>query len=186
MLRWLSEEGAKAYVFFRQCTLPSPAIMKLLEAGSHVIGLHLENSRSLTTFQREKDLLEQHIGAEVHAFSKHGSGSGKYGFHHFPAYEPDRYIEWAQKASMRVFLGNLEDPTLEPSKPHQGLTVYPSAFWLEPHWRDTAKFSLEWLLETATRRDVVLLVHPENVIADPNLVSDFKKLIRTLDSRILQ
>jgi hypothetical protein len=31
----------------------------------------------------------------------------------------------------------------------------------------------------------VLLVHPENVLADPRLVADFKRVIGSLESRIL-
>ncbi len=117
--------------------------------------------------------------------SKHGSGGAKYGFHHYAPYEPERYIEWAQQASMRVFLGNLEDPRLEPKRDAGGLLVFPSAFWLEPSWRDTEKFTVEWLSNRARSQDVVLLVHPENVLADPGLVADFKKLIGTLESRVL-
>src|SRR5262249_61689917 len=34
-------------------------------------------------------------------------------------------------------LGNLEDPSIRPSENETGLRVFPSAFWLEPAWRDT-------------------------------------------------
>jgi hypothetical protein len=185
MLNWLNEAGARAYVFFRRCTLPSGSIMKLLDAGDHEVGMHLENSRSFATFLNEKQTVERHVGRKVMAVSKHGSGGAKYGFHHYAPYEPERYIEWAQQASMRIFLGNLEDPRLEPKRDAGGLLVFPSAFWLEPSWRDTKKFTMEWLSNRARSQDVVLLVHPENVLADPGLVADFKKLIGTLESRVL-
>src|SRR5262249_62263404 len=58
MLQILSEREARAYVFFRRCTLPSDRIIELLEQGHHEIGLHLENSRSFETFQTERRLLE--------------------------------------------------------------------------------------------------------------------------------
>jgi len=184
MLGWLNEEGARAYVFFRRCTLPSRSILGLLEAGRHEIGLHLENSRSLATFQHETQIVERHVGRRVLAVSKHGSGSTKFGFHHYAPYEPGKYVQWARQASMRLFLGNLEDPTLEPTKVGNDLLIFPSAFWLEPHWRDSKKFTVDWLLDHARHQDVVLLVHPENVLAEGGLTAEFKKLIRTLESRI--
>jgi hypothetical protein len=185
MLSWLNERRARAYVFFRRCTLPSGAILELLEAGGHEIGLHLENSRSFATFLEEKEIVEQHSGKKVRAVSKHGSGGAKYGLHHYAHYEPERYVEWAGQASMQLFLGNLEDACLEAVRAGKVL-VFPSAFWLEPAWRDTEKFTVDWLLDRARHRDIVLLVHPENLLAQPELVTDFKKLIGALESIILQ
>jgi hypothetical protein len=185
MLNWLNEARARAHVFFRRCTLPSRPILRLLDAGCHEIGLHLENSRSFTTFLEETQIVEHHVGRKVRAVSKHGSGGAKYGFHHYAPYEPERYVEWAQQASMRLFLGNLEDPTLEPSVA-AGLLVFPSAFWLEPHWRDTKKFPIDWLLDRARHQDIVLLVHPENILADPQLAADFRRLIGTIESRVFE
>ena len=186
MLMWLNEERARAYVFFRRCTLPSRSVLELLDVGRHEIGLHLENSRSFATFQEEKQILAHHVGRKVLAVSKHGSGGARFGFYHYAPYEPERYVEWARQVSMRLFLGNLQDPSLEPTKAGNGLLVFPSAFWLEPPWRDTKQFTIDWLLDRARQRDVVLLVHPENVLAHPGLVADFKKLIRTLESRVFQ
>jgi len=186
MLGWLNSAGARSYVFFRKCTLPSQSIHELLAGGGHEIGLHLENSLSKDTFLAEKAALERHIKREVKSMSKHGSGGAKYGFHHYAPYEPERYIEWARQTSMRLFLGNLEDPSLDSVHESTGLTAFPSAFWLEPYWRDTKKFTVQWLLEHARHKDIVLLVHPENVLADENLVSDFKKIINSLESRIFE
>jgi hypothetical protein len=185
MLTWLNKENARAYVFFRRCTLPSESILELLDQGGHEIGLHLENSRSFETFREEVRIVGQHVGRQILAISKHGSGGTKFGFHHYAPYEPERYIQWARHASMRLFLGNLEDPSIGPTNAGNDLTVFPSAFWLEPHWRDTRRFTMDWLLEHARHRDIVLLVHPENILADTGLAADFKKVIRTLESRSL-
>src|SRR6516162_656203 len=65
ILQILHEAEARAYVFFRRCTLPSDPILELLDQGHHEIGLHLENSRSFETFQAERQLLERHIKKEV-------------------------------------------------------------------------------------------------------------------------
>src|SRR5207244_3634998 len=184
MLTWLNDARARAYVFFRRCTLPSRAILELLHKGQHEIGLHLENSRAFATFREEKRIVERHVGRTMLAVSKHGSGGARCGFHHYAPYEPEKYVEWARQLSMRLFFGNLQDPSLEPTNPGADFLVFPSAFWLEQPWRDTRKFTVGWLLDRAQYQDVVLLVHPENVLADSGLVADFKKLIGTLESRI--
>lgn len=186
MLEWLNEEGARAHVFFRRCTLPSNEILRTLDAGGHEVGMHLENSRTLESFLAEKQIVERHASRTVSAVSKHGSGGAKYGFHHYAPYEPEKYVDWAKRGGMRLFLGNQEDPSIPSVNAGQGLTVFPAAFWLEPHWRDTTKFNVAWLLNAARQRDVVMLVHPENVIAEPNLVEDFKRIIKTVPSRIVQ
>ncbi len=184
MLNWLNERSARAYVFFRRCTLPSAPVLELLDVGRHEIGLHLENSRSIATFQQEKEILEHHVGRKVLAVSKHGSGGGKFGLHHYAPYEPEKYVEWAQRVSMRLFLGNLQDPTVEPTRNGDAVLVFPSAFWLEPHWRDTQTFTVNWMLERARQKDVVLLVHPENILAHAGLSADFKTLVGTLESKV--
>jgi hypothetical protein len=185
-LRMLAERNVRAYIFFRRCTLPSKTILELIAEGRHEIGLHLENSRSFATFSTEKEALENHIGKPVLAVSKHGSGGAKYGFHHYAPYEPDKYVEWAKRSGIKVFLGNLEDPSVGPSVDDTGFIVYPSAFWLEPAWRDTRKFTIDWLISEARMRDIVLLIHPENVLADPGLTESFKHLLFSLDTRVFE
>jgi len=184
MLQSLNEKRSRAYVFFRRCTLPSTNVMKLIEQGGHEIGLHLEDSRSFASFASEKVMLERHIGRQVRAFSKHGSGGAKYGYHHYAPYEPQRYLGWAHEGGIRLFLGNLEDPTLKPELGPDGVLNFPSAFWLEPHWRDTAAFTIDWLMTHAQNRDIVLLVHPENVLESPELKEAFNRLIGGLETKI--
>jgi hypothetical protein len=125
VLDLLNQQQQKCYAFFRRCTLPSKAIMTLLDAGGHQLGLHLENSRSYESFAEEKAIIERHTGRKVSAFSKHGSRGSRYGFHHYAPYEAEKYIEWGQRAQMELFLGNLEDPTLPCDQPgeHAGLPI---------------------------------------------------------------
>ena len=186
ILHMLNERKARAYIFFRRCTLPSKSILRLIDEGDHEIGLHLENSRSFDNFVTEKQMLERHIGKSVLAVSKHGSGGAKYGFHHYAPYEPDKYIEWARQSTMKLFLGNLEDPSIRPSVDETDFRAYPSAFWLEPAWRNTKVFTIDWLLSQAKPFDIVLLIHPESVLADPILTEAFKRILFSLESRILE
>ena len=185
MLCMLNKRQARAYVFFRRCTLPSEKILKLVAQGGHQIGLHLEDSRSFDTFVREKIILERHIGRPVSAVSKHGSGRFKYGRHHHVPYEPQNYVNWARRAGMNVFFGNFENPALLPTNGIGPFIAYPSAFWLEPSWRDTDRYPLEWLLREGAVRDIVLLVHPDNFLEYPELTDQFDRLIRQLGTTIL-
>jgi hypothetical protein len=160
--------------------------LRLINEGGHEIGLHLEDSRSLETFASEKSALETWIGKPVTAMSKHGSGIGKYGLRHYAPYEPDKYVAWGQRTGMKLFFGNLEDPSFEVCVDPQGFRMFPSAFWLEPAWRDTETFTIDWLLSRACASDVVLLIHPENVLSAPALTRSLDLLLNSLDTRILQ
>lgn len=184
ILRILNQNGKSAYVFFRKCTYPSREVCELMETGGHRFGLHLENSRSAETFNEELESLRRELGRGVTAFSKHGSGRHQYGWHHYAAYEPAKYLPWGRAAGMKLFFGNLEDPQLRPVQ-EGGMLCFPSAFWLEPDWRDTDRFPIQWLLSEATKRDVVMLLHPDNVTASKEIMREFLMAIGTLETAIL-
>lgn len=184
ILRILNANGKAAHVFFRKCTYPTQEVCELMEAGGHQFGLHLENSRSAKTFQEELKSLERELGRRVVEFSKHGSGKLHLGRHHFAPYEPERYLPWAREAGMRLFLGNLEDPEMSPVQDGE-LLYYRSAFWLEPFWRDTKRFPMEWLLREALARDVVMLLHPDNVTASKEIMREFLMAVENLETAVL-
>src|ERR1039458_8205842 len=151
ILSILEANRKSAWVFFRKCTHPNEEVHALMKSGAHKYGLHLENSRSFATFHNELNSLENSLGFKVQAFSKHGSGRMRYGRNHFAPYEPKKYEEWGKQVGLKLFLGNLEDPQLRPSN-DDGLLVFPSAFWLESHWRNTQRFPIEWLLRSEEGR----------------------------------
>jgi hypothetical protein len=181
----LKANGKSAHVFFRKCTYPTPEVCEMMEAGGHQFGLHLENSRSAETFQEELGSLEQMLGRKVEEFSKHGSGRLHLGRYHYAPYEPERYLPWAKRAGMRVFFGNLEDPQIRQVEDGE-LLYFPSAFWLEPFWRDTTKFPIEWLLREAQERDVVMLMHPDNVTSSAEIMKEFLMAIEKLETAELR
>jgi hypothetical protein len=181
ILHILNANGKPAHVFFRKCTYPTPAVCELMEKGGHRFGLHLENSRSAETFREELGSLEQTLGRRVVEFSKHGSGRLHLGRHHYAPYEPEKYLPWATQAGMRLFFGNLENPELRQVQDGE-LLFYPSAFWLEPHWRDTKKFPIEWLLNEAAERDVVMLMHPDNVTSSAEITREFLMAVEGLEA----
>jgi hypothetical protein len=177
MLGLLNAQGVRAHLFFRRCTLPSESALELIRQGGHEMGLHLEDSRSYSTFLREKQALEAALGQPVYSFSKHGSRGIKYGLHHYAPYEPEKYMEWGARAGMKLFLGNMEDPSL-PAVSRDGCVCFPSAFWLEPSWRNVTLHPVSWLLSRMETHDVVMLAHPENIKASPRLEEDFMTVIR--------
>jgi len=181
ILRILNANGKHAHVFFRKCTYPTPAVCDLMQKGGHRFGLHLENSRSAETFLEEHASLEKSLGRRVVEFSKHGSGRLHLGRHHYAPYEPERYLPWARQAGMRRFFGNLENPELIPVQ-EGDLSFYPSAFWLEPYWRDTRKFPIQWLLSEAAKRDVVMLMHPDNVTSSAEIMREFLIAVEGLEA----
>jgi hypothetical protein len=184
LLRILNRRHISAYVFYRRCTLPSPEVIGLIADGRHESGLHLENSRSYQTFQAERFYLERHLHKRIAVFTKHGSGKHRYGWHHYYPYEPENYLAWAKQAKMKAFFGNEEDPTIEPVK-NCSITFFPSAFWLEPHWRDTKQYTIDWLITHATQRDVVMLLHPDNILASRDLMQAFMIVLNNVQTTLL-
>jgi hypothetical protein len=86
---------------------------------------------------------------------------------------------------MKYFLGNLENPELRPTQDGD-LLCYPSAFWLEPHWRDTKRFPIEWLLREAAERDVVMLLHPDNVTSSAEIMREFVVAVEKHETVVLE
>jgi hypothetical protein len=156
-----------------------------MDEGGHQFGLHLENSRFAETFNEELLCLEGMLGRSVTGFSKHGSGRLHLGRHHYAPYEPEKYLPWGKDAGMKYFLGNLENPELRPVQDGE-LLYYPSAFWLEPHWRDKKRFPLEWLLREAAERDIVMLLHPDNVTSDAEIMREFVVAVEKLETTVLE
>jgi hypothetical protein len=185
ILELLEAHGARAHVFFRRCTLPSPKVLEMLRRGGHVIGLHLEDSRSFATFLGEKRSLEKHLDAPIFVLSKHGSGVHRYGLRHHAPYEPERYVDWARRSSMLAFFGNREDPSLAPVC-DGGVRVHPGAFWLEPAWRDVQAFGVDWLMQHAAKSDIVLLMHPENILAEASLTRHLERIVGALPSIVVE
>lgn len=184
ILEVLNKNKTRAYIFFRKCTFPSTDIIKLMKEGNHVAGMHLENSRTFSTYQNELNDINNYLNEKIVFFSKHGSGKYKYGFYHYPNYEPEKYITWANQTDMKVFFGNKEDPSLKDYFV-KNVHIFPSAFWLEPHWRNTEVFDIEWLNEESKSRDIVVLIHPDNITCNDNLFDQFIFLLNNIPVKIL-
>lgn len=182
---YLNDNSYKAYFFFRKCTLPNRKVLTTLNNGNHVIGLHLENSRSFESFKKEIVELEKLIDKKIEVFTKHGSGQHKYGFHHYPPYEPEKYLEWGSRLEIKIFMGNLEDPSFTCTSSKEGIIFFPSAFWLEPYWRDTKKYDINWLINESNKRHLVLLIHAENIIYNKKLFNDLDFILSNTGTTLI-
>jgi hypothetical protein len=58
---------------------------------------------------------------------------------------------------------------------------YPAAFWLEHHWRDTKSFDINWLIRESKLRDLVLLIHVENIINNNQLYNELEYILENAE-----
>jgi hypothetical protein len=184
-INYLNSKSIQGYFFFRRCTLPRDETIKLLKIGRHIPGHHIEDSRSFETFQNELDIIEKSIKSKIEVFSKHGSGKFKYGINHHPLYEPEKYLEWGSKVGMKIFYGNLENPEFTSTITTNNILFFPSAYWLEPHWRDTKSFNSDWLIKESKKRDIVLLIHVENVFNNPVLFGELEVILANSEIKVI-
>lgn len=180
----LNKLNCQSHIFFRRCSLPNKSLLNFINDSGHKIGLHLENSKTFLNYKNELNNIQNNTNVKVKIFSKHGSGKYKYGIYYYAPYEPNKYIEWGMRTGMKVFFGNLEDPSLLGYK-ENNLLIFPSAFWLESYWRDANKYSIDWFIENACQNDIVLLIHPDIVIVDPILKGQFIEIIKNVPTKVL-
>jgi len=176
-ITYCNEHKVKANFYHRLCTAPDSETLNLLSIGNHQFGLHLENSRSENTLKLEVEQLERILnGIKIHSFSKHGSGGYKLGKYHYAPYEPEKYKLWAKNLNLHYSSGN---GIAQSSKDLDAIDLYfENLFWMEPYYRSSTFNSLEQLIESAKIKDVVILIHPCNYLADKTTHEEFQKLVK--------
>ena len=169
----LEKHGVKAVFYFRICTLPTAVIIQYLQKIGHKIGWHAEDTRNFKTFSDELTKFQELTGILPHSFSKHGSGIRKLGRYHYPPYEEEKYLQWANEVNVPFIFGNgMAQEELKNLN-----NFYPDVFWLERNYRSKKFDSLEKVISLANNQIVPILTHPENVIRDKNCLADLEKLI---------
>lgn len=164
----LFERGIKASFFFLPFTLPSGGFVQELMKEGHNVGLHAVHTKKYADFSADINKASKSLG-KILGFTKHGSGRFKLSRSHDPNYDPDKFLEFARMSDLKFFLGNGEDPD-EGLQYKDGVLFSPSAFWLNRNYRGD-RFTVDWLRETSRDRDVVVLMHPEDVIEGTNLMT---------------
>lgn len=172
----LGERSVQASFFFTTITTP-----KNLEAYKrHEVGVHLVSAQSFNEFLRELNQISEKTHREIRGFTKHGSGKIKLCRTHAPEYKQEKYIDWAQKANLKYFLGNGENPK-EKQFFAGNVLIYPSAFWMSKD-RRADKYDVDWLVKETKNRDIVVLLHPYNWATSPQIRKDYEKIMDKIDT----
>jgi hypothetical protein len=175
-LYYCNQNSVSGIFFHRLCTIPDQKTKFLLSKGNHEIGLHLENSRTQETVEREFNQFSNLLpDIDIRYFSKHGSGSYKLGKYHEPSYKPELYRKWSENLKISLHSGNdiLESSTHYSKQPEFNSSI----FWMEPSYRKDSFSSVDQVIELAIKIDIVVLIHPCNFITDPITKSEFHKLV---------
>lgn len=176
LLDFCNEHEIPALWYFRNCTLPKPSMISALEAAGHTIGFHAENTRTIKTFKSELRYFEKKSRLEIRHFTKHGSGKLTLGRHHFAPYEPDKYLDWAERLNINFSFGNGIATSFEDLKPVDNF--YQSMFWLELNYRSDSFHRIEGVIEFAKDNVVVLVIHPSNFLTDMRVKSELLRIVK--------
>lgn len=157
--------------YFRVCTLPPRNLIERIVSQGHQLGWHLENSRNQNTFLEEYQLIAKHFSpAKLHSFTKHGSGVRKLGRHHYPLYEPEKYLAWGREIDLPFLYGN---------DPYDGQDCTPKkVFWIEKEYRDSQWSDKNIIVERSKYSNIAVLTHPESIARDQNCENELMTLIK--------
>jgi hypothetical protein len=175
-LKFCNTHNVPSLLYFRHCTVPNAAVIKLIKEGGHHIGLHAENTRSFESFKEELNLFREKVKPlKVDSFSKHGSGKLKLGKYHYAPFEPEKYLEWSQKLDIKYISGN--DTAQNKDDLISKNNYFSKIFWIEREYRSNHFFELSKVVQAAKINDVVVLIHPCNFDSTKAVSDDFKELI---------
>ena len=175
-LEWLNRENVSAISYHRLCTAPNRRVRELLKSGGHRFGLHAEDTRSKETLVGElNQLMSSAPELEIHSFTKHGSGELKLGRRHYAPYEPDKYRAWAREIGVPFLFGNGIAEHAGAFDTKDGF--FPDMYWLEPEYKKAGFAALDQALNVARRGHLIVIIHPENLWAIPEVKKEFSDLL---------
>jgi hypothetical protein len=175
--QFCDSQKIKGVFYHRLCTAPFINVQNILIQGGHKIGFHAENTKTAESFLDELNQFKKKTNLQnIDSFTKHGSGTLKLGKHHYPVYEPEKYIEWSSKYGIAYYFGN------EICKNKEELLAqnnfFADMFWVEREYRHPDFCEFQQLLDVARTDDVVVLIHPCNFCASKVVSDDFKQLVK--------
>ena len=176
LVKDLNNRGIKASLFFQPFTVPNNDFAQELMKSGHSIGLHAVHTKNFKDFSRDLAKLSRRFSGKAYGFTKHGSGKFKLSRRHDQNYDSNKFIEYAKQSNLKYFLGNRENPE-EREKIVNDVLYFPSAFWLNRNYREDT-FTINWLADESVNRNIVVLVHPEDVIAGTELmVREYERIL---------
>ena len=172
----LNSRGLKASIFFQPFTVSNKEFAQELMKKGHSVGLHAVHTKDFKDFSGDLTKISNKFEGNIHGFTKHGSGKFKLSRRHDPNYDPNKFIQYAKQSNLTYFLGNGENPD-EKEKNVEGILYFPSAFWLNRNYRED-KFTIDWLAEESVSRNIVVLIHPEDVVSGTELmVREYEQIL---------
>ncbi len=175
-LAFLKKGEIKSHIYFRKCTLPPKRWLDGPLFDKHKFGLHAENTRNFETFKKELEVVQMHLSpTKLSSFTKHGSGQWKGGRNHYPLYEPDKYLKWSETFGIPFMFGN--EMLSESNKSSNQDQFYSSMFWIKESNRNCERYTLQWAIDVAKEKNVIVLIHPANFVANEQVGSDMRKLV---------
>jgi hypothetical protein len=176
-LVFLDDEKISSHIYFRKCTLPPKSWLSNSLLAGHKLGLHAEDTRSFDTFKRELEEVRVYFECRLlSSFTKHGSGKWKGGRNHYPPYEPDKYLEWAESLGIPFLFGNHED-VYEAHKLCGGRQFYPGAFWIDRPYASHEQSSLQRIIDIAKERNLVVLMHCDGFAGEEKVQKGMRLLV---------
>jgi len=181
----LNDRGIKASIFFQPLTVPNKGFARLLKEMGHSIGLHAVHTKNYNDFLNDFGKLTKYFDGKIHGFTKHGSGKLKLSRKHDNKYDFETFIAYAKQSNLKYFLGNKENPN-ENEQLLDGILYFPSAFWLNRNYREDV-FTVDWLIEESKNRNIVVLMHPEDVIVGTALMArEYEKILDNVEFRTIE
>ena len=176
-LGFLRSEKISAHIYFRICTLPPQGWSDKSLLDGHMIGLHSEDTRTIDTFRDELKTLQAHFSSRViSSFTKHGSGKWKSGRKHYPLYEPDKYLRWADDIGVPFLFGNQEVHNVEDVTGEAGF--YPRMYWIDRLHINSSMPGIMQAIEWAKQGcHVIVIIHPCNFIGDREVEKNMRRLV---------
>ncbi|RJO60854.1 hypothetical protein C4544_04225 [candidate division WS5 bacterium] len=176
-LKFLESENIHAHIYFRRCTLPPKEWLGTSILSQHSIGHHAEDTRSFEALASEYEIIQKYMRPiKIASFNKHGSGNLKLGRYHYPLYEPDQYREWGQELGVPFLFGNEE--LVSRSIPYpEYIGYYPNMYWIDRTYNESEQLNLEEIVKLATDRNIIVIIHPANYIADKQVERRMKELV---------
>jgi hypothetical protein len=180
VIKDLDDRGIKASIFFQPFTVPNKKFADELMKDGYSVGLHAVHTKNYKDFLDDLNKIAKRFGGKVYGFTKHGSGRFKLSRRHDPNYDTEKFIEYGKKSNLKYFLGNRENPE-EKEKIVDGVLYFPSAFWLNRNYRED-KFTIEWLADESVDRDIIVLIHPEDVVGGTELiVQEYERILDRME-----
>jgi len=180
VIKDLNDRGIKASIFFQPFTIPNKEFAHELIKDGHSVGLHAVHTEDYGDFSRDLNKISKRFGGKIYGFTKHGSGWLKLSRRHDPNYDAEKFIEYEKKSNLKYFLGNRENSE-EREKIIDGILFFPSAFWLNRNYRDD-RFTVDWLVDESVNRNIVVLIHPEDVVAGTELMRlEYERILEKVE-----